>query len=157
MRGLGNFNLREALWAKQYWKASDEQADQKLYFEDVEKLCRRLNVNSSRDDLSRYFKACARFFLESYTAMTHELAQQADVKNRNFLDFDDFKRFVKLLKARPEVKRLYKKLCAHDKGCFSYQTFERFMREHQKVSGPASTQLLRMSLTFSRQVGCRRG
>jgi len=59
MRGLGNFDLREAVWAKQYWKAADEQADQKLYFEDVEKLCKRLNVNSSRDDLLHRFKARA--------------------------------------------------------------------------------------------------
>ncbi len=61
MRGLGNFDLREALWAKQYWKAADEQADQKLYFEDVEKLCKRLNVNSSPDDLYRHFKVCVLF------------------------------------------------------------------------------------------------
>jgi hypothetical protein len=50
------------------------------------------------------------------------------------LDFDDFKRFVKLLKARPEVKRLYEKLCSLDKGSFSFQTFEHFMRDYQKVS-----------------------
>ncbi len=61
MRGLGNLDLREALWAKQYWKAADEQADQKLYFEDIEKLCKRLNANSSRDDLYRHFKVCASF------------------------------------------------------------------------------------------------
>jgi phosphatidylinositol phospholipase C delta len=61
MRGLGNIDLREALWAKQCWKAADEQADQKLYFEDVEKLCKRLNVNSSRDDLYRHFKARSLF------------------------------------------------------------------------------------------------
>jgi phosphatidylinositol phospholipase C delta len=61
MRGLGNLDLRETLWAKQYWKAADEQADQKLYFEDVEKLCKRLNVNTSRDDLSRRFRARALF------------------------------------------------------------------------------------------------
>jgi phosphatidylinositol phospholipase C delta len=60
--------------------------------------------------------------------------QQADVQRRGFLDFDDFKRFVKLLKARPEVKRLYKKLCSFGGGSFSFQTFERFMRDHQKVS-----------------------
>ncbi|KAF8491854.1 PLC-like phosphodiesterase [Russula emetica] len=113
MRGLGNFDLREALWAKQYWKAADEQADQKLYFEDVKKLCKRLNVNSSRDDLYRHF-------------------QQADVQRRGFLKFDDFKCFVKLLKARPEVKRLHEKLCSLDKGSFSFRTFERFMRDHQK-------------------------
>jgi phosphatidylinositol phospholipase C, delta len=60
--------------------------------------------------------------------------QQADVQSRDFLDFDDFKRFVKLLKARPEVKRLYKRLCLLGEGGFSFQTFERFMRNHQKVS-----------------------
>jgi hypothetical protein len=56
MCGLGNVSLREAVWEKQYWKASDEQADQKLYFEDVEKLCRRLNVNPSQEDLARRFR-----------------------------------------------------------------------------------------------------
>jgi len=45
---------------------------------------------------------------------------------------------VKLLKARPEVKDLYTKLCLLDQGSFTYQIFERFMREHQKVSEPAS-------------------
>ncbi len=60
--------------------------------------------------------------------------QQADVQRRGFLDFEDFKRFVKLLKARPEVKRLYENLCLPDKGSFSFHTFERFMRHHQKVS-----------------------
>jgi hypothetical protein len=58
------------------------------------------------------------------------------VQKRGFLDFDDFKRFVKLLKARPEVERLYKKLCSFDDGRFSYRTFEHFMRVHQKVSEP---------------------
>jgi hypothetical protein len=56
MCGLGNNYLREAVWEKQYWKAADEQADQKLYFEDVERLCRRLNINPSHEDLDRRFK-----------------------------------------------------------------------------------------------------
>jgi hypothetical protein len=80
--------------------------------------------------------------------------QQADVQIRDFLDFDDFKRFVKLLKARPEVKRLYKKLCLLGEGRFSFQTFERFMRDHQKVS-ERTIWLLEMFLTFS-QVRCKR-
>jgi phosphatidylinositol phospholipase C delta len=56
------------------------------------------------------------------------------VQSRGFLDFDDFKRFVKLLKARPEVKSLYEKFCSLDQGSFSFQTFEHFMRDYQKVS-----------------------
>jgi hypothetical protein len=55
MCGLGNNYLREFVWEKQYWKAADEQADQKLYLEDVEKLCRRLNVNPSHEQLHRRF------------------------------------------------------------------------------------------------------
>lgn len=73
------------------------------------------------------------------------------MKRRGFLDFDDFKRFVKLLKARPEVKRLYKKLCSLGEGSFSFQTFERFMRDHQKVSERANG-LLEMFLTFSQSL-----
>jgi len=136
MRGLGNLDLREALWAKQYWKAADEQADQKLHFEEVEKLCRRLNVNFSRDDLYYRFKVRAPLLFPF--SIAHGSTQQADVRKRGFLDFDDFKCFVKLLKARPEVKRLYQTLCRLFEGRFSYQTFEHFMREHQKVSEPVS-------------------
>jgi len=69
--------------------------------------------------------------------------QQADVQKRGFLDFTDFKRFVKSLKARPEVERRYKKLCSLDNGTFSYRTFDHFMHVHQKVgnSGKPSRSL----------------
>lgn len=76
------------------------------------------------------------------------------MQRRGFLDFDDFKRFVKLLKARPEVKRLYERLCSLDKGSFTFQTFEHFMRDHQKVSERAFRHF-KLFLTFS-QVGRKR-
>lgn len=56
MTGLGNVEMRQALWEKHYWKGADEEKDQKLEFSEVEKLCRRLNINSSSDDLRRLFK-----------------------------------------------------------------------------------------------------
>ena len=55
------------------------------------------------------------------------------MEKRGFLDFTNFKRFVKSLKARPEVERRYKKLCSLDNGNFSYRAFDHFMRFHQKV------------------------
>ena len=55
MHGLGNIEMRQALWEKRYWKRSDEENDQKLSFDEVEKLCRGLNINSSREDLERLF------------------------------------------------------------------------------------------------------
>jgi len=56
MTGLGNEEIRHAIWEKQYWKASDESSDQKLQFDEVERLCRRLNINSSTEELMRLFK-----------------------------------------------------------------------------------------------------
>ena len=60
-------------------------------------------------------------------------SQQADVQSRGFLDFGDFQRFVKLLKSRPELDRLFKRLCAANGGVFDFSVFRQFMREHQKV------------------------
>ena len=56
MSGPGNIDLREAVWEKQYWTGADDGADQRLYFEDVEKLCKRLNINPSQEDLLRRFQ-----------------------------------------------------------------------------------------------------
>lgn len=56
MNGLGHTAVRQAVWEKQFWKGADEESDQKLSFEDVEKMCRRLNINPSKDDLMRRFK-----------------------------------------------------------------------------------------------------
>ncbi|KAG2142733.1 1-phosphatidylinositol-4,5-bisphosphate phosphodiesterase 1 [Suillus bovinus] len=113
MTGLGNEEIRRAIWEKQYWKASDESSDQKLRFDEVEKLCRRLNVNTSTEELKRLF-------------------MQADTKCQGFLDFSEFQRFVKLLKARPDITLLYKKLCYSNDGQFDFTVFEHFMRNTQK-------------------------
>ncbi|CAL1710104.1 unnamed protein product [Somion occarium] len=115
MSGLGNIEMRQAVWEKQFWTGADEEADQKLDFDDVERMCRRLNINPSREDLLRRFK-------------------QADIQNRGYLDFTDFRRFVKSLKARSELDRLYKKLANDFGGTLNYAAFERFMRHYQKSS-----------------------
>lgn len=124
MTGLGNEEIRHAIWEKQYWTASDESSDQKLHFDEVEKLCRRLNVNTSTDELKRLF-------------------QQADTKCQSFLNFSDFQRFVKLLKARPDITLLYKKLCCSNDGRFDFSIFEHFMRHTQKstLTRPALLEL----------------
>lgn len=56
MSGLGYVEMRQAMWDKHYWNGADEERDQKLVFEEVEKLCKRLQINSSQDDLYRLFK-----------------------------------------------------------------------------------------------------
>ena len=39
-----------------------------------------------------------------------------------------------MLKARPELDQLWKKLCANNNGVFDFGIFEAFMRDSQKVS-----------------------
>lgn len=115
MTGPGNEEMRHAMWVRQCWKSSEHQNDQKLSLDEVERLCRRLNVNASQDSLVRLFK-------------------QADSQQSGFLDFTDFRKFVKLLKGRPELDLLYKKLSSKNGGKFTFTTFEAFMRNCQKSS-----------------------
>jgi phosphatidylinositol phospholipase C delta len=48
MTGLGNIEERQHGWEKQYWKGVDVVHDQRLTFDEVEKLCRRLSISISR-------------------------------------------------------------------------------------------------------------
>ncbi|KAI0827269.1 1-phosphatidylinositol-4,5-bisphosphate phosphodiesterase 1 [Trametes gibbosa] len=114
MSGLVSADMKQAVWEKQFWKGADDEHDQRLDFDDVERLCRRLNINPSREDLMRRFK-------------------QADSKDRGYLDFADFKRFVKSLKARPELDRLFKKLVDGADG-LTFSAFVQFMQGSQKSS-----------------------
>lgn len=68
MTGLGNEEIRHAIWEKQYWTASDESSDQKLHFDEVEKLCRRLNVNTSTEELKRLFQV-EKFHFSSHKSL----------------------------------------------------------------------------------------
>ena len=56
MSGLGGAAMTEAVGEKQFWKGADDEQDQRLDFDDVERLCRRLNINPSKEDLMRRFK-----------------------------------------------------------------------------------------------------
>ncbi|KAF9462862.1 hypothetical protein BDZ94DRAFT_1260487 [Collybia nuda] len=135
---VGGWEVREAIWERRCWGGGVPSSPangvqegvsgkgDKLMFGEVERMCKRLNINSSSEELQRLFK-------------------QADTQQRNFLDFEDFRRFVKLLKGRPEIDRLFRK--ARDRGAgaytsptstgtggkvFDFPVFERFMREKQK-------------------------
>jgi len=55
MSGLGNVELRQAVWERQYWKGADREGDQRLDFGEVETLCKRLNANLDAKVLRRLF------------------------------------------------------------------------------------------------------
>lgn len=113
MSGLGHVEKRQAVWERRYWKGADKQQDDRLNFEEVVKMCKRLNINFSQENLMHRFN-------------------QADSQKCKSLDFNDFRSFVKLLKDRPEITRLYKKLAAKY-GTLNLAAFEQFMIQDQKV------------------------
>lgn len=112
--GSGSLEMRQAIWEKQYWKSSDEEMDQRLNFNDVEKMCHRLNLDPPRDELKRRFDA-------------------ADEEQKGTLDFAAFRRFVKALKARPELERIFIELTKDSDGKLTFPVFLNFMRDTQKV------------------------
>ncbi|KAF5345262.1 hypothetical protein D9756_011418 [Leucocoprinus leucothites] len=112
--GLGKFDLRETIWERQYWKGADQEGDQKLVFNEVLGLCKRLNVNLSNPQLQKLFR-------------------DADTQQRGYLDFQGFQRFVKALKYRPELNALYESTKG-SRGKFDYTAFKSFMVETQKSS-----------------------
>ena len=112
--GSGSLEMRQAIWEKQYWKSSDEEKDQELNFNDVEKMCHRLNLDPPRDELKKRFDA-------------------ADEEGKGTLDFAAFRRFVKALKARPELERVFNELTKDSDGKLTFPLFLDFMRNTQKV------------------------
>ncbi|KAG8934113.1 Phospholipase C [Tulasnella sp. 417] len=116
MSGLGNSERRELIWQRQYWKAADASGDSKLNFDEVQKMCHRLNIFPSKTDLKRQF-------------------DEADSDKDGLLNFADFQKFVKALKARPDIQRLFQQYAPS--GAMEYIAFENFMRKTQMsdVSG----------------------
>lgn len=55
---VGNTEVREAVWERQYWKGADEEGDQKLDFDDVERLCKRLHANLKKAEVQNLFTVC---------------------------------------------------------------------------------------------------
>ncbi|KAG6902504.1 hypothetical protein C0995_015696 [Termitomyces sp. Mi166 len=115
MIGLGNVDVRETVWARQYWKGADGDGDRKLSLEEVERLCWRLNARFTRHELEKMFK-------------------DADPTSRGHLDYNGFQSFVRTLKRRPEIEQIYKDLCDTNGGKFDFPAFEKFMKDTQHAT-----------------------
>lgn len=87
---------------------------ERLGFEDVERLCRRLHVNCSRQFLKDRFK-------------------RADKDNSGYLNFAEFRRFVQLLKEREEIKTIWKSVVTDTEAGMTKKEFTAFLKDVQKV------------------------
>ncbi|KAG0004216.1 Phospholipase C [Entomortierella chlamydospora] len=93
--GLPQLQRKTSQWLKEHWMDADKNVDSKLGYEEIVRLCYRLNINFSRKEIR------ARF-------------DQADEKKQGSLDFSDFTRFVKLLKERKDIIGLFYKISKSD-------------------------------------------
>lgn len=135
MQDLDNHELRRTVWEAQYWKGSDTGGDRSLNLDELEAMCIRLNIDFPKGELEKLFKA-RRFLCFFKMQFTQKFQQEVDTTGKKSLDFPEFQHFVKLLKRRPELEALYKKLCGDQ--AFDYAVFEKFMKDTQKVNVFAS-------------------
>ncbi|KZT59958.1 PLC-like phosphodiesterase [Calocera cornea HHB12733] len=112
---LDAWERRRKAWLRRCWKNADADGSGFLEFPEVEALCWRLSVNSGNEDLKQMF-------------------DEADVTHRGSLDFADFRRFIALLRRRPDVQRIYKRVLQEsmpEAAAFTWEVFLRFMRRYQ--------------------------
>ncbi|KAK6347036.1 Phospholipase C [Orbilia brochopaga] len=100
-------------------KAKD--LEERLSFEEVERLCRRLQVNCSRQYLR------ARF-------------DRADEKKTGFLTFQQFQNFVRILKERTDIHQIWEKVAEEPKRGMRQDEFFQFLKEVQKEDIKAEEQ-----------------
>ncbi|KAF7291671.1 Phosphoinositide phospholipase C [Mycena chlorophos] len=98
----------DRIWEAHFWNGRGFE------FADVERLCKRLKANYDESELRRWFV-------------------QSDSNNTGILDLEDFRKFVKLFKARPDVERIYRRIVQrHER--FDFTTFQAFMKDDQRSS-----------------------
>nr|GAT55065.1 predicted protein [Mycena chlorophos] len=107
---LNDTLMRESVWDAQYFELGAGQ-DSQLSLDELQSLCIRLNAHISRSELEALFKT-------------------VDTDHTNSLNFQQFQHFVRLLKRRPDIEALHKRLCGE--APFDFSVFEKFMKESQK-------------------------
>lgn len=101
-------------WRNEFAAKSSPNKEEKLSFDRVERLCRRLHVNCSRRFLRQKFNV-------------------ADVDKTGYLNFVQFQKFVFLLKERVEIVELWKQVVRDEEGGMTRDEFWLFLLDVQKV------------------------
>ena len=104
-------NYMKSQYSSQQQPSPEEE---RLSFEDVERLCRRIHVNCSRQFLKEKFK-------------------RSDKDRSGYLNFAEFRAFVQLLKEREEIKDIWRGVVMAPEAGMSKSEFQRFLRDVQKV------------------------
>lgn len=112
MMGLSSAERAQTIWERHHWKGADTSADGKLDLDEAKLLCRRLNLSGGDTEVKKRFA-------------------EADAGKKGFLTFEEFTIFVRRLKERPEVEKVYMEV--KGQGEFDFACFQRFMKDTQRV------------------------
>ncbi|KAF3912806.1 hypothetical protein AA313_de0201234 [Arthrobotrys entomopaga] len=126
---LGNHWKREI--SSQVSSSSLDRKDEKLSFEEVERLCRRMQVNCSRQYLRSRF-------------------DRADSNKTGFLTFEQFQNFVRILKERTDIHRIWEMAVEDPKTGMREEEFHNFLKGVQKEDLEQDEQ--RISVIFKKLV-----
>ena len=135
MRAIGNVEVREALSEKQHWEGADEEWDRKLTFEEIVWLCRRLKINSNQEDLSRL----SRGGLSAFRSLLHHMFMSLLVSEQTRSNADSWTSMIfgGLSSCSREDRILFigciRNSSVDSGGVIDSATFEKFMRDKQKV------------------------
>ncbi|KAH3660181.1 hypothetical protein OGAPHI_007386 [Ogataea philodendri] len=102
------------LFTNLHWNNKDSE-NEHLSFEGVRKLVSKLHVHVSTDNLNMLFN-------------------HADKQHKGYLNFDDFKEFVKSLRDRKELKQIFMQQARTVADKLTFEEFSNFLVEVQKES-----------------------
>ncbi|KAF8475971.1 PLC-like phosphodiesterase [Kalaharituber pfeilii] len=100
-------------WRNEFASRPNEK-EERLSFDRVERLCRRLHVNCSRRFLRKKFN-------------------EADREGTGYLDFAQFQKFVSLLKERAEIIEIWRNIVKDAGRGMTREEFWLFLRDIQQV------------------------
>lgn len=115
---MGGLQMSGEKFVSVHWNSYRDHGEaERLSFEGVERLARRLHINCSAAFLRQKF-------------------DMADTDGSGSLSFAEFRHFVKLIKARPEVSKIYRDFLAgnhqHGSSGMTFQLFSDFVQKVQK-------------------------
>lgn len=107
-----------------------DSGEERVSFESVEKLARRLHINCSRVFLLQQF-------------------ERADVDKSGYLNFTEFQQFVRFLKYRQEIVSIYEQVVGADNIPMNFSDFKKFFYEVQKETSIPDNMLTRVFDKYS--------
>ncbi|KAJ3193496.1 1-phosphatidylinositol 4,5-bisphosphate phosphodiesterase delta-4 [Irineochytrium annulatum] len=102
-------------WLRGMWGEIDKKGKGTLDLDEVTALMKRLNVRLSKVEVKSTFK-------------------NADISKRGYITYDNFERLYRMLRFRPEIGQLFSSLAKTDPSSLTYEEFERFVMDVQKMS-----------------------